>query len=314
MARKNSNHDYADADKRKKNNTSQALPRNDGAKNKLLEQWRKRHVALQKDQKDQKGREQTEEPSQELTQGQKQKQSLTKMPTIEPTQEHTQETTKKENNPDEHNEDKYVKKWKQTCIMKLIKENPEMPKILELDDLQRKQLAELMLEYPTKEEQLEGKNNQGEQTGEKRIFTCLNCKRTYDTIGGKLNHLRYNEKCRKAPQRETFENKCQECGRQFTSPCRLKEHHKYICTQQETDGEEEEERENEKDNYENQNMPICDEETKAKGKNPKTSTGEAENEETDSEQKRNNTKRTDVLGGKEDKKADRNRGNKKMDT
>merc|ERR1712114_122486 len=90
------------------------------------------------------------------------------MGTLEPTQEHTQEMTKKENNPDEHNEDKYVKKRKQTCIMKLIRENPEMPKILELDDLQRKQLAELMLEYPTKEEQLEVKNNQCEQTGGKK--------------------------------------------------------------------------------------------------------------------------------------------------
>ena len=62
----------------------------------------------------------------------------------------------------------------------------------------------------------------------------------YNTIGGKLNHLRYNEKCREAPQRENFENKCQECGRQFTSPYRLKEHQKYICIQQETDEEEEE--------------------------------------------------------------------------
>ena len=115
-----------------------------------------------------------------------------------------------------------------------------MPKKLELDDLQRKQLAELMLEYPTKEEQLELENNQDEQIGEKRIFTCLHCEEKYNTIGGKLNHLRYNEKCREAPQRENFENKCQECGRQFASPCRLKEHQKYICIQQETDEEEEE--------------------------------------------------------------------------
>ena len=65
--------------------------------------------------------------------------------------------------------------------------------------------------------------------------------RKYNTIGGKLNHLRYNEKRREVPQRENFENKCQERGRQFTSPYRLKEHQKYICTQQETDEEDEEE-------------------------------------------------------------------------
>ena len=166
---------------------------------------------------------------------------------------------------------------------------------------------------PNKRRTARRKNNQGEQTGKQRISTCLNCEKTYDTIGGKLNHLRYNEKCRKAPQRETFENKCQECGRQFTSPCRLKEHHKYICTQQETDEEEEERETNEKDNHENQNqnMPICDEETREREKSPKTSTEEAEKEETDSERKRNNTKRTKAQGKKEEKNQRKRRKQEK---
>ena len=42
--------------------------------------------------------------------------------------------------------------------MKLVKDSPEMPRKLELDDNKRKQLAELMLEYPTKEED-EQENN-----------------------------------------------------------------------------------------------------------------------------------------------------------
>ena len=66
--------------------------------------------------------------------------------------------------------------------MKLVRENPVMPEKLELGDLQRKQLAELMLEYQTKEEQPELENNQDEQIREKRIFTCLNC--------GKIQHDR----------------------------------------------------------------------------------------------------------------------------
>ena len=99
---------------------------------------------------------------------------LTQESTRERKQETTEkETTEKENNPENNNEDKYVKKQQQTSIMKLVRENPEMPAKLELGDLQRKQLAELMLEYPTKEEQPE--NNQDEQTREKRIYTCLNC-------------------------------------------------------------------------------------------------------------------------------------------
>ena len=86
----------------------------------------------------------------------------------------------------------------------------------------------------------------------------------YDAIGGKLNHLRYNIERREVPQREKFENKCQECGRQFKSPSCLKEHQKYMCTQQETEEENEEEEgeTNGKGNYENQIMPICDEVTK----------------------------------------------------
>ena len=260
MARKNSDNDNANTDKRKENDTPQALSRNDETKNKLLEQCKKRHAVLQKEQG------QNGEPSQESTQ--EPMQDLTRKLTQESTREHKQETTKKENNPEENNDDKYVKRQQQTSIMKLVRENPVMPGKLELDDLQRKQLAELMLEYPTKEEQPELENNQDEQIREKRIYTCLNCEKKYDTIGGKLNHLRYNIKCREVPQREKFENKCQECGRQFKSPSCLKEHQKYMCTQQETDEEdEEEEREtNEKDNYENQIMPICDEVAKTKEK------------------------------------------------
>ena len=88
--------------------------------------------------------------------------------------------------------------------MKLVKDNPEMPQKLEPDDNKRKQLAELMLEYPAKEEQ-----DDQEQIEEKRLFTCLLCRGKYNDISGKLNHLVSSERCRNVPQKENFENKCQ---------------------------------------------------------------------------------------------------------
>ena len=144
------------------------MPRNDEAKNKLLEQW-KRQAAIQKEQRNKE--ESSQETTQELIQ------EPTKKLKPESTQEHKQETTNKENNLDQNNDDKNVRRQKQTCIMKLVRDNPEMPEKLELDDTQRKQLAELMLEYPTKEEQLEVENSQDGQIGEKRIFTCLHCEK-----------------------------------------------------------------------------------------------------------------------------------------
>lgn len=93
----------------------------------------------------------------------------------ESTQEQTQETTKKGSNQEENNDAKYVKRQKQTCILKLVTDRPEMPRKLELDDNKRKQLEELMLEYPTKEEQNEQGNNPEEQIAEKRLSTCLHC-------------------------------------------------------------------------------------------------------------------------------------------
>ena len=41
-----------------------------------------------------------------------------------------------------------MKKPKQTYITQLVQKYPEMPNGLELNDNRRKQLAELMLEYP----------------------------------------------------------------------------------------------------------------------------------------------------------------------
>ena len=55
--------------------------------------------------------------------------------------------------------------------MQLIKQNPEIPEIIELNRERRKQLAEIMLEYPTKREDEE--EQQGQTIEERRIYTCI---------------------------------------------------------------------------------------------------------------------------------------------
>ena len=136
----------------------------------------------------------------------------------------------------------YVNKQEKTHITQLIKQIPEIPETIELNRERRKQLAEIMLEYPTKADE----EDQPKQTHEeKRIYTCLFCRRTFSTIRGKLNHLKHNPKCREVPQQETFISECEECNRTFSSPGQLGERQKFIFTQhmgeetEKADGDEE---------------------------------------------------------------------------
>ena len=117
--------------------------------------------------------------------------------------------------------------------MQLVEKSPEMPEEIELNKDRRNQLAELMLEYPTKADEKE--NLTREQTDEKSYYTCQNCKKAFGAIRGKLNHLGHNPKCGKVPQKEEFVTKCQDCSRTFSNPSGLKKHRKYICTQQEAE-------------------------------------------------------------------------------
>ena len=103
----------------------------------------------------------------------------------------------------------------------MVKLSPEIPEVIELNRERRKQLAEIMLEYPTK---IEDEEDQQEQTlgGGERMYTCLSCKRPFSSIRGKLNHLKSNPKCREVAQQETFINECKECNRTSRSPSQLK--------------------------------------------------------------------------------------------
>ena len=71
-------------------------------------------------------------------------------------------------------EPKYAKQPKQTYIMQLVEKHPEIPEEIELNNERRKQLAELMLEYPTRNDEEEQENPPREQTEEKRCYTCQN--------------------------------------------------------------------------------------------------------------------------------------------
>ena len=50
-----------------------------------------------------------------------------------------------------HEEPEFAKQPGKTYIMQLVEENPEKPEEIELNRERRKQLAELMLEYPNKD-------------------------------------------------------------------------------------------------------------------------------------------------------------------
>ena len=52
--------------------------------------------------------------------------------------------------------------------MQLVEKHPEMPEEIELNNERRRQLAELMLEYPTRIDEEEQENPPREQTEEKR--------------------------------------------------------------------------------------------------------------------------------------------------
>ena len=71
-------------------------------------------------------------------------------------------------NPEQkrHEGPEFAKQPGKTYIMQLVEKNPEMPEEIELNRERRKQLAELMLEYPMKIEEEE--ENRTHQPGEEK--------------------------------------------------------------------------------------------------------------------------------------------------
>ena len=156
MDREDTGNDNAHANKGQKNDTPETMRRNDYTKTKIQEQWKKRHMETQN-----KQRKEEKETPHELDWGKK----------VE-----------------------YAKQQKQTYITQLVEKRPEIPEELELNKERRKQLAELMLEYPTQTDEMEKESLTQENAGEKRYYACQNCGKPYSAIRGKLNHLENNPK------------------------------------------------------------------------------------------------------------------------
>ena len=74
---------------------------------------------------------------------------------------------------DQTRETEYTKNAETTDIMELVAIRPEIPEEMELNRESRKQIEDLMLEYPTKTRELE---EEAEETEQSRNYTCLNYK------------------------------------------------------------------------------------------------------------------------------------------
>ena len=101
---------------------------------------------------------------------------------------------------------------------------------MELNRDDRKQLAELMIEYHPRKNSQEPAQQDGTLPEQQRKYTCLNYNQSFSTSMGKYNHFRRRQDCQNADQGGTFENKCSECSRAFKAPVRLKAHQKYILS------------------------------------------------------------------------------------
>lgn len=72
-----------------------------------------------------------------------------------------------------------------TEITHLVSRLPEMPEEMELNRHDREKLAETMLEYTPGSRNQEQSSQGGDQRGQERKYTCLNCNRTFTTPIGR---------------------------------------------------------------------------------------------------------------------------------
>ena len=87
---------------------------------------------------------------------------------------------------DKKGDTEYAKTAEKTEIAHLLASRPEIPTELELNREGRKQLEELMLEYPTKkDDQEEETMEEEEEQKQRRYYTCVRRKKPFKTqIGG----------------------------------------------------------------------------------------------------------------------------------
>ena len=90
----------------------------------------------------------------------------------------------------------------------------------------RKQLAELTIEYPPKKKPTTPQQ-EGALPEQRRKFTRINCRRPFSAPIGKTNHIKQSRECQNVGRRETF-GKCQDCGRTFKEPVNLRQHRQFV--------------------------------------------------------------------------------------
>ena len=123
-------------------------------------------------------------------------------------------------------EEVYIKTADLTEITHLVEIHPEMTDELELNRENRKQLAEMMLEYQTKTNEQEEDPPGQEQ---RRHYTCIQCKKPPGAPIGKTNRLKRSPEFRQAAQKEEFTNRRQDCRMNFRWPAEIREQRQYIC-------------------------------------------------------------------------------------
>ena len=93
-------------------------------------------------------------------------------------------------------------------------------------------LSDVILGYSPRRRNQEKMSHDTEQKDQKRKYTCAHCKRTCASPIWKNSHVEKNPDFQQdPPQKENFENKCQDCNRTFRIPAELRHHRQYICAE-----------------------------------------------------------------------------------
>ena len=122
----------------------------------------------------------------------------------------------------------YVKKTEQTELVQYIAAHPEIPEEMEI--IRQEAAGRTHARISTRKSSHGLTQQEGTLPGQKWKFTRLNCRRPFCAPIGKTNNIKQKPECQNVSRRETFENKCQDCGRTFNEPVNLGERQKFVCS------------------------------------------------------------------------------------
>ena len=123
----------------------------------------------------------------------------------------------------------HAKKTTQAELTQYVTSHPEMPEEMELNREDRKQMAELTLEYPPGGRSQELTQQEETPPERKRGYTRLDVSRPFRSEIGKFNRTKRHPECKNASLQETCENQRDDCSRAFKSPVNLRGNQKFVC-------------------------------------------------------------------------------------